>query len=244
MGAIMAEWAFEKHPDWRKAYVLEDPTIDYSKQHCEGFRQRWTELAGDGAIIGQDTIKQGDTSIAPQITQIKAGEEPSFIMLCSYLPGLARVAKQIRGAGIQTPLIAEASFDGEDWKSAVPNLSDTYFVTYASIYGDDPEPKVNEFYDKYREETGAEPATSYPLLGYSVVEAFARSMDRAGSTDGEKMADELEKFKDEPLLIGPTTFDSQLHISLKRPMRVMSITDGKTKYEETWTPESVPLPKT
>ena len=64
---------------------------------------------GDGAgIVGSDTFKNDDASIASQITRIKAlPKEPDAIMLCSYAPGGASAVRQIRAAGIQ-------SLTGED----------------------------------------------------------------------------------------------------------------------------------
>lgn len=243
MGAIMAEWVHKEHPEWDSAYVLEDTSIDYSKQLCAGFRQRWTELAGAESLVGSDTFKQDDASLATQITKMQSAQ-PKVIFPCSYNPGLARVMKQIRGAGMDQPILGDASIDGDEWKAAVPGLSNVYFPAYASIYGDDPDPKVNEFFKTYKTKIGETPPNSYPVLGYSVMEAFAKGIETAGGTDGQKVAAAIQAFNEEPLLAGPTTYTDQLHIALKRPMRVMQIQNGKTTYLKTWTPESVPLPKT
>src|SRR5258708_6729678 len=43
-GALMAEWAY-KIKGWRKAYVLLDNTISYTKSLCGAFGERWSELA-------------------------------------------------------------------------------------------------------------------------------------------------------------------------------------------------------
>src|ERR1700722_6521634 len=62
-GALMAEWAY-KTKGWRTGYVLLDNTISYTKSLCGSFATRWKELAGDQALLGQDTFLNGDPSIA------------------------------------------------------------------------------------------------------------------------------------------------------------------------------------
>ena len=52
------------------------------------------------SIVGSDTFKNDDASIASQITRIKElAEEPDVIMLCSVMPGAAAAVRQILGAG-------------------------------------------------------------------------------------------------------------------------------------------------
>jgi branched-chain amino acid transport system substrate-binding protein len=60
----------------------------------------------------------------------------------------------------------------------------------------------------------------------------------AGSLDTTKIAAELNKFTNVPLIVGPTTFSAPgLHISLQRPMEIMGIKNGKTSYLKTATPQ-------
>ena len=67
------------------------------------------------------------------------------------------------------------------------------------------------------------------MLGYSVIQAFARAAERAGTTEGRAVADELEKFKDEPLLDGLRTYTKKLHIQTSGKGVIMQITNGKWK---------------
>lgn len=241
-GAIMAEWAYQDQ-GMRSAYVLEDPTIDYERQSCAGFRERWTELGGE--IAGQDTFQQADTSIAAQVSRITALEqEPDAIYVCSYHPGMGSALRQLRGGGIETTLLTDANSDGDYWKDGVPDISDLYFPAYGSIYGDDPDSDLSGFYEAYEATTGEKPVTAQVVTGYSVIEAFKIAAERAGTTEGVALAAELEKFEDEPLLVGDTTFDSTNHMSIYRPMRIMQIQDGVTSFITMWQPQNVPEVKT
>ena len=65
--------------------------------------------------------------------------------------------------------------------------------------------------EKFEEVTGDPPPTSTALTGYSVIQAVQKGIEEnGGSTDGAALAKTIEGFKDEPLLVGPTTFTPQL----------------------------------
>jgi branched-chain amino acid transport system substrate-binding protein len=241
-GAIHAEHAMEK--GWERAYVLLDTSVDYNKQVCAGFRERYGELGGE--IVGEDTFLQEDPRIASQITRLKgASPQPAAIMLCTYQPGLAQAVRQIRAAGIDLPVMVGDDGDGTFWHETVPNIRNVFYTSYASIAGDNPEPAVNQFFERYEEFAGEPAPTSHSVTGYGIVEAYARAIEKAGSTDADAVKEALESFKDEPLLLGPTTFDEEFHLQLYRPMALVEITaPGKNRLIEMWRPEKVPLPTT
>src|SRR5262249_50709306 len=149
------------------------------------------------------------------------------IMICSYGGGNVSAVKQIRSYGIETPLAGADSMDGDDWTKAIPHLNDHYATVQASLFGDDPRPFVNEYFKRLQKVTGQQPTSSLAVAGYSGSEASARAIERAGSRDGEKALAELNKYKDEPLAVGPTTYTPDLHISLTRPYAIVGIKDGK-----------------
>ena len=98
-GATMAEWAYETR-EARTAYVLLDTTIEYNRGICSGFDWMFPTLEGT-EIVGTDTFRNDDASIASQVTRIRAlDEQPDVIMLCSYIPGAASAVRQLRAAGI------------------------------------------------------------------------------------------------------------------------------------------------
>ena len=227
-GAVLAEWGWTKK-GWRKAYILLDTSIEYDKAICAGFRTRWEKLGGK--MLGEDIFKQDDASIASQITRYKqvSAEQsaPDVLHLCSYGAGAVSAIRQIRASGIDTPITAGDSMDGDYWTEGIPNLNDHYTGTYAAVSGDDKRPEVNEFFDRYAERKGERACCSFALQGYSVIQAFAVAIERAGTIDSDAVLAELNKFDGEPLLVGPTTFTEDLHINLQRPQAIIGIKDGK-----------------
>jgi branched-chain amino acid transport system substrate-binding protein len=227
IGATMGHWAASKK-GFKNAYLLADNTNEYSKGICAGFKSYFTK---DGsAIAAEDTFKQDDPSIASQVTRIKqvaAGKKVDAVMICSYGGGNVSAVKQIRAAGIDLPILGADSMDGDDWAKAIPNLNDHYAVVQASLFGDDPRPFANEFFKRLEKMTGHPATSSLAMAGYSVIEAYKLAIERAKSTDGDKVLEQLNAFKDEPLAVGPTSYTPDVHISLTRPYAIVEITNGK-----------------
>jgi branched-chain amino acid transport system substrate-binding protein len=237
-GINMAEWAYKKK-GIRRAYVLEDQTIEYSKSGCAGFRSAWKRLGGEA--VGSDVFKNDDPSIAAQITRIKAvSPAPDAIYLCSFTPGGASVIRQVRAAGLDIPILANVGMTDDYWLGAVPNLSNFYVPTFMSIFGDDPRPELNAFLKAYTAKYGARPESAYSVMGYSLIEQWAKAVERAKTTKAEAVAAELERFKDEPLTVGPTSYTKDLHIQVNRPLLIMEVTDGKHHSLEVWRNEIIP----
>jgi branched-chain amino acid transport system substrate-binding protein len=230
-GAVGAAYAWKR--GWKKAYAILDASIEYDKSVCDGFLEYFTKLGGE--IIGADTFMQEDASIASQITRDKDAAaskgEPEVLILCSYIPGAASAIRQIRAAGINVPIIGGDSMDGDYWVQSVPGLNEHYAVTFGSKWGDDPRTEVNDFFKRYREKHG-EPESSFPLNGYSMVQAIKIAAERAGSLETEAVLAELNKFTAEPLLWGATTFTPETHIDLVHPMTVVQIQNGKGSFAD------------
>ncbi|OZD06572.1 hypothetical protein CH275_10190 [Rhodococcus sp. 06-235-1A] len=227
-GATLAQLAKEK--GWTTPFLLDDKSLDYSTEVCQGFRDHAADL---GLQTQEDSFNNSDQSIASQITKIKSSGATA-IALCSYTPGGATAVRQLRAAGIDLPILSGIGMAGTYWLDAVPDLSNFYTASTASIYGDDPNPKVNDFITAFTEATGAGPATDAAVGGYSAGEMIFDAIEKAGgSTDGAALSDQLDTLTDEPLLAGSTTFTPELHIPADRPLAIIEYTAGKPAYTET-----------
>jgi branched-chain amino acid transport system substrate-binding protein len=225
--ALMAEWAYNVK-GWRTAYVLLETTIAFDATWADTFKKRWIELAGPDSLLGEDTFGGEDPQIASQITRIKSlPKAPDVIALCSFPPGGQAALRQIRAAGLNEPIVGSESWDGDFWLEAIPDLSNMYIVTYASVFGTDPRPAMQEFMKKYEAKHGARPITSHAVTGYSVIEAWTKAVEKAGTLETDKVREALQSFKAEPLLAGPTTYTTDAHINMQRDMIVLRVEKGK-----------------
>jgi branched-chain amino acid transport system substrate-binding protein len=78
------------------------------------------------------------------------------------------------------------------------------------------------------------------MTGYSLVEAWALAAERAGSLDADAIRMELDKFNNEDLLVGATSFSPELHVNLFRGLQMMEVQNGKHAPIMRYTAESVP----
>ena len=239
-GATMAEWSFNKK-NARTFYRLLDTWTEYNKGICDGFDYMQPKLDG-ASLVGEDTFKNEDASIAAQITRIKSlDKEPDAIMLCTMMPGAVSAIKQIRAAGITSMILNGSGVDGSYWLSAVPDLSNFYVPVQGSIYGDDPNPDVTTFNAKYQEATGGDPSTQYVYPGYVMIDVWAKAVEPAGTTEAATVVAELEKMNAEPNLFGPRTYTSALHHQNSAKYLIVETANGKPAVVDNWT-ISAPIP--
>jgi branched-chain amino acid transport system substrate-binding protein len=238
-GWAMADFAHKQ--GWTKAFVLDDTSLDYSAQICDGFQERWKQLGG--ATAGTAEFKNSDASVATQVGQI-GPSGAGFVALCTYAPGGVTAIRQIRSAGIQLPVVSDFGMTGTSWLTAVPNLSDFYTTSWGSVYGDDPSAAVNKFVKDYAARYGKSGLQNTAIFcGYVAAQDIVAAIKRAGgSTSGPALTAQFNKFRNFPSLI-PTTYSPTVHIqSGGSKLRILKLTNGKPAYFTTMTvPKNVNL---
>jgi branched-chain amino acid transport system substrate-binding protein len=243
--ATMADYAFNEL-GFTKGFLLRDTSITYSKSVCDYFAEAF-EMAG-GEIVGTEEFNNSDTSIQSQVSALTSAEgEYDFINICSYAPGLSTAIRQIRSAGIDTPVVGSVTWDGDYWlgDGGAGDLSDAYFPAYGSIWGDDPRPEVNEVVAAVKEQMGDIPFTSFLLPGYSSIEALAMAIEQAGTTEGQALTAALEGFTNVELLVGPVTYTAEQHTRMlgSPTLAIMKIDGGVPSFVELYpAPAEIPEP--
>jgi len=220
-------WAiaqFIKEQGWSRPFVLDDESLDYSKQVCTGFDEHWQELGGK--VAGTAQFMNGDASIATQVGSIQS-VKPDVIVACTYTPGGTTAIRDIRAAGLTTPIVSDFGMTGTDWLNAVPHLSNFYVTANASLYGDDPDPKVNQFVKQYVALYGSSGLQNTSVtVGYTCAQMIVDALEKdGGNTDGPALSAVLDKFTNYPTLL-PTTYTPSIHINAKRPIRILRYTNG------------------
>lgn len=223
-GATMASWAYNAKK-WRTAYAMCDTSVEYSKTVCSYFKESWKKLGGK--LAGEDTFVNSDPSISAQITKAKSAKY-DFMVLASYAPGGPSALRQIRGAGISAPIIGAGAFDGTYWFPAVPNKGEFFYPAPATKWGS---PVRNPLVARLVKAYGKQPPSYlYPVSGYEAIEILVTAAKRAKSLKGTAVAAQIEKFKNEPLVMGPTTYTPSCHIPLGRPMAMMKVINNHDVY--------------
>jgi branched-chain amino acid transport system substrate-binding protein len=233
-GAAMAEWVY-KVKKWRTAVVVTDNLLRYFKDICKAFSVRYQELGGK--IVAQESFTQGDKTINNVVSRVN-GEKAQIITFCTSFGGdQPAFVSGLRSLRNETPIINSWAGDGNYWWPKSPPVTNYYYVTYASVYGDDPSPQVRSL-EKALARAGHPAQTGGFLGGAGAVQALADAIKQARSTNGAKLANVLLRFRKHPNISGKISFSAKLHTVFGRQYRVILVNDNKAKLVGTVTASS------
>ena len=232
-GSAMAQFAYSK--GWRTASLATDTVIVYFKDVVKAFKARFTQLGGK--IVAEESYQSlGSTNITNAVTRLNGRKADVIVTSTAGAFGaLPQMISGLRTLGNQTPVLNSWAGDGTYWVTKEPQVTNYYFVTYASIFGDDPAPAVNTLAKTLKAGTGGFVTGSAAIDG--VVTAIKRS---GGSTSGARLASTMEKFKKVPTLSGLVSFSPSLHSVFGRQYRVIQIQSNKGKRVGTVVAKVVP----
>ncbi|HEY7207199.1 MAG TPA: ABC transporter substrate-binding protein [Gaiellaceae bacterium] len=224
-GAAMAEWAY-KVKKWRSAVVVTDNLLRYFKDVCQAFSVRYQQLGGK--IVSQESFTQGDKTINNVVSRVN-GEKSQMIAFCTSFAGdQPAFVAGLRTLKNNTPIMNSWAGDGAYWWTKSPPVTNFYYVTYASVFGDDPSKQVRAF-EKLMAKAGHPAQTGGFITGAATVQALADAIRTAKSTNGAKLAAVLVKFHKHPTISGNISFSAGLHSVFGRQYRVIAVNDNKAK---------------
>jgi len=136
----------------------------------------------------------------------------------------ALVMKQAADLGIKAKFLG-----GDGWGS--PDLvtlggsavEGSYFVNLASL--DDPD--IQSFIKEYKEKYKSDPIMPNPVMAIDGLYAVIDAIKKTNSTDPAKIAEQLAKTKDLPVLSGKLTIDPKTHDPLNKPAVIQEVKGGK-----------------
>jgi len=229
--AAMAEYAYGR--GWRRAVIVKDNLLAYFQNVLDLFKARFTELGG--TIVQEEGFSSFSNTIQNAISKV-APTRADVIAFPTAFDGLAPFVGGLRALGNDTPIINSWGGDGNYWWPQNPPVRNYYYVTYGSIYGDDPKSAVNRL---VREVTainkGETPATGSFIQGADLVDALVAAIKGAkGSTRGKVLAAQLEKFKGFQATSGKITYSKTVHGVTGRAYRVMVVNNNQAKFLRFW----------
>jgi hypothetical protein len=114
-------------------------------------------------------------------------------------------------------------------------VTNYYLVTYASVFGDDPNKAVRALAKQIKAGTGGF------LGGAGTIDGLAAAIKRSGgSTNGATLAATMEKFRRVPTISGLVSFSPKFHSVFGRQYRVIRIEGNKGRYVGAVTAKVVP----
>ncbi len=231
-GAAMAEYSYAH--GWRTAVIVRDNLLAYFQNIADAFKVRFTELGGK--IVQEEAFTSFSNTIQAALSKV-ANTKADVIVFPTAFDGLAPFVGGLRALGNSTPIINSWGGDGNYWWPTNPPVRNYYYVTYGSIFGDDPVKGVNALVRQVKAlNKGQLPATGSFIPGADLVDALVTAIQRAnGSTNGAKLAAQFEKFKKLPVTSGKITYSKSVHGVTGRVYRVMFVNENEAKFLRFWT---------
>ncbi|HWR39111.1 MAG TPA: ABC transporter substrate-binding protein [Patescibacteria group bacterium] len=206
--------------------IMTDSSADYSKGLTQVFKESFTK--GGGAIIAEEAFLQKDLDFKSILTKIKAAN-PDMIYIPAYYEEVGKLIKQARELGITVPFLG-----GDGWDSpklielAGPDaLNHTYITNSFTV--DDTSPKCKSFVEEYQKAYGLLP-DSTAILAYDAAYILVDAIQRANSTEPEKIRQALAATKDIELASGKLSIDEN-HNAIKSVV-IIEYLNGKQVFKE------------
>src|SRR5437879_2034691 len=234
-GSAMAELAHRK--GWKTAALATNTYLVYFKNVVQAFDKRFRQLGGK--IVDRESDQTGQNNVGAAVTRLN-GKKADVIVTSTSFGELPALVSGLRTLGNKTPILNSWAGDGTYWLPKNPQVTNYYCVTYASVFGDDPNNALRKMIAALKK-AGSPPGTGGFVGGAAAIDGVYVAIQRAhGSVKGIDLANQLEKFKKVPALGGKISFSAKLHTVFGRQYRVISINDNKARYVGSVTAKVLP----
>jgi branched-chain amino acid transport system substrate-binding protein len=221
-GSAMAQYAWGR--GWKTADLATDTVIVYFRNVVQAFENRFKQLGGK--IVAKETYQSlGGNNIQNAVSRLNSEKADVIVTSTAGAFGaLSTMMTGLRSVGNNTPVLNSWAGDGTYWLPASPKVTNYWFVTFASSFGDDPSKAVNRLAAAVKAGTGGF------ITGPSAIDGVVTAIKRAkGSTKGSVLASVMEKFHKVPTISGNVSFSPKLHTVFGRRYRVIRIQNNEPK---------------
>jgi branched-chain amino acid transport system substrate-binding protein len=232
-GSAMAQYAWSR--GWRTAALATDSVIIYFRNVVQAFEARFKQLGG--RIVARETYQSlGGNNVQNVVSRLNPVRANVIVTSTAGAFGaLSTLVSGLRSLGNNTPILNSWAGDGTYWLPNNPKVTNYWFVTFASSFGDDPSRAVNALAKKVKAATGGF------ITGPSAVDGVVTAIKRAhGSTNGLVLATTMEKFRNVPTISGNVSFSKRIHTVFGRRYRVIRIQNNVPKVVATVVAKVVP----
>jgi branched-chain amino acid transport system substrate-binding protein len=229
-GSAMAEFAWRR--GWRSAALATDTVIVYFRNVVQAFEARWRQLGG--RIVAEETYQSlggNQASWNNVVTRLNARRADVIVTSTAAAFGAqVPIINGLRTLRNNTPILNSWAGDGNYWYTPNPRISNYYYVTFASAFGDDPVRAVNQLVRQNRGAIAKGGSTGGFITGPAAIDGLMAALRRAGgSTDGARLAAQMERFRNVPTLSGRVSFTRQLHTVFGRQYRVIRVENNRPR---------------
>jgi branched-chain amino acid transport system substrate-binding protein len=229
-GQVVAQFSYETLKA-KKAAIIYDITNDYSKGLTTNFTEKFKTLGG--TIVATESYSTGDKDFKAQLTKIKAAK-PDVLLIPDYYSTISLIAKQVRAQGLNIPMVG-----ADGWDEITNNAGDEVLNCYYSnhYHPEAKDPDVQNFVKKFTAKYKITP-NALAALGYDATYILAEAIQKAGSTNPEKVKAAMVK-TNRKFVTGNIKFDAKRNpVKSAVMLKIVKGKDGKliTEYAGTVNP--------
>ena len=212
-GTVLAQYAREQGHE--NAYILLSRDTPYTEKLPEYFGEAFEAMGGNVVAVGEYTMGQQDFSA--EVTNIKSLEpQPDVIQTSAYEPDFPAFLKQLRAAGIATPVLGS---DGIDSPTTFGLGDVAEGVVFSNAGFASPGSPLADYEMAYEAKYGEPNDTVFTATGYDLMMVIAAAVEAAGSTDGQAVRDAWDNLENVAVATGTITYKGQGRV----PVRVVAL---------------------
>jgi branched-chain amino acid transport system substrate-binding protein len=192
-GSAMAEFAWSR--GWRTASLATDTVIVYFRNVVQAFKARWQQLGGK--IAAEETYQSlGGNQASWNNTVTRLNNEDADVIVTSTAGAFgaqAPIISGLRTLGNNTPILNSWAGDGNYWYTPDPKVTNYYYVTFASAFGNDPVAAVNRMAARNKAAIAKAGSTGGFITGPAAIDGILVALKRTGgNTNGAALAAQMQ----------------------------------------------------
>lgn len=181
----MTAASFAKDQGFDSVYYVTNDGFTYFTTIEQSFRD---DGGSDLRELGSSVVKLGQTDFSAVVSDIKrsvAGAQKPMILLATNYPDAPTMVTQLRQAGVDTPVVGNASWATKNLVDALGGATqNVYYTAGAYTEGDDASDAAKEYVARYRAKYGTYPENHQAVESYWTMWALFDAIKTANSTDG------------------------------------------------------------
>jgi branched-chain amino acid transport system substrate-binding protein len=245
-GSAMAEFAWRR--GWRSASLATDTVIVYFRNVVQAFEARWRQLGG--RVVTEETYQSAPGGVGANpaswqnvVRRLNSRRADVIVTATAAAFGAqVPILNGLRTLGNRTPVLNSWAGDGNYWYGgASPPVSNYFYVTFASAFGDDPVKAVNRLAARNKVAIQKAGSTGGFVTGPAAIDGIMVALQRLnGNTNGARLATAMERFKNVPTISGKVSFSKASHTVFGRRYRVIRVENNTPRVLTTVKAKVVP----
>ncbi len=235
-GAALAMHARDE--GYNNSYIMLSRDTPYTEKLPEYFAEAFESLGGKN--LGVSEYATGQQDFSAEVTKIKGlSPQPDVIMTSAYEPDFPAFIKQLRAAGINTPVLGSDGIDSPTTLSLGEVAEGVVFSNAGFATPGSPLEAMNQAYEA---KFGEPNDTTFTATGYDIIKVLEAAVTAAGSTDGPAIRDAMDQLEGVQGATGKITYLDQERVPL-RNVALNRVKGGSLEHVADVTPDPSVVPK-